>query len=345
MVESYPISMERVKPIQRNPELIVIGSGPAGLSAAINAESERINTLVIDDRPEIGGQASLTSLIENYPGFPKGITGPDLMSRMIDQALHFDTQFMGPTRASRINSSNEGITVETDDGEMYEGEYVLISTGVERRPLKAKNVAAYKGRGVTYGPPGTPESYKNKTVVVIGAGNSAGQAAYKLSEFEACDVHVLMRGDNIEDGMSGYLIDKLQKPNVTIHTNTELTGVDGDGKLDRVGILNSKTNERSEIKAGEVFVFIGATPKTGWLPQSISRDSQGYILAGSDLSDEDRKAFEEQTKGRKPLAHETSQPGVFVAGDVRSGTNKRIALAVGDGVGVVPEIHILRSKK
>lgn len=326
-------------------ELIVIGSGPAGLSAAINAESERVNTVVLDDRPEIGGQASQTSLVENYPGFPHGITGPDLMSAMIDQALHFDTQFYGPTRASTISAIDEGIIVGTDDGDMYEGKYVLISTGVERKPLKARNVAAYKGRGVTYGPPGSPESYENKTVVVIGAGNSAGQAAYKLSEFNACDVHILIRGENIEDRMSGYLIDKLQKPNVTVHTNTELTGVDGDGKLERVGILNNQTKEQSGIKADEVFVFIGAEPKTLWLPDSIKRDPQGYVIAGSDLPDEVRGAFMEQTKGRKPLAHETSMPRVFTAGDVRVGTNKRIALAVGDGVGVVPEIHVLRSDR
>lgn len=345
MLEFEPMSAEKRRPAQTGSELIVIGSGPAGLSAAINAESERVNTLVIDDRPEIGGQASLTSMVVNYPGFPHGISGPNLMSAMIDQALLFDTQFIGPTRVNEITPTDDGIAVGTDDGEIYEGKYVLISTGVERRALKARNVAAYKGRGVNYGPPATPESYKNKSVIVIGAGNSAGQAAHRLSEFEACDVHMLIRGESIEEQMSGYLIDNLQKQNVSIHTNTELVGVDGDGRLDRVKIKNNKTEEETELKANEVFVFIGANPRTLWLPETIEHDERGYILAGSELPEDIRGNFIEQTKGRKPLSHETSMPGVFTAGDVRYGSIKRIASAVGDGVGVVTEVHALRATK
>lgn len=341
MLECRPMSERR-----RVPDFVVIGSGPAGVSAGMTASSERINTTVLDDRPGVGGQASETSAVKNFPGFPHGITGAELMSRMIDQALGFNTQFRGPTRADTISATDEGIIrVGTDDGDMYEGRYVLISTGVERKALQGTNVPAFKGRGVTYGPPSSPESYENKTVVVIGAGNSAGQAAFKLSEYKACDVHMLIRGDNIEEHMSGYLIDDLQRQNVTVHTDTELTGVYGDLKLEKVSIKNNKTDETADLKADEVFVFIGAVPKTLWLPESIKRDPRGYIIAGSDLSDEVRGAFMEQTKGRKPLAHETSMPGVFVAGDVRAGTIKRIGSAVGDGIGVVPEIHALRSDR
>ncbi|MEO6508621.1 MAG: NAD(P)/FAD-dependent oxidoreductase [Patescibacteria group bacterium] len=339
------MSIERGFSPQRTNELIVVGSGPAGLSAAIGGGSERLNTLVLDDRHDVGGQASLTSMIRNYPGFPHGVTGPDLMGAMTDQALGFGTQFIGPSRVTNISQTAEGLSVVTEDNEFYEAKFVLISIGVDRKPLKGRNVAAYKGRGVNYGPPSSPESYKNKRVVVIGSGNSAGQAAYKLSEYENCEVHILIKGDSIEDNMSGYLIDELQKRNVIVHTNTQLTGVDGDGKLERVGIVDNKTQESTELNASEVFVFIGAVPKTHWLPEAIRRDSQGYVLAGSGLPEDVRGEFIEQTKGRKPLAHETSMPRVFVAGDVRSGTNKRIALAVGDGTGVVPEIHELRAHR
>jgi thioredoxin reductase (NADPH) len=330
---------------ERIHDLIIIGGGPAGLSAAINAESERVDTLVVDDSPQIGGQAGTTSLIENYPGFPQGINGPDLMARIVDQALRFDTEFMGPTRISGIERTETGLMiVHADDREVFQGRYVLLSTGVETRQLRARNVAAYRGRGVTYGPPSQSVDYHNKTVYIVGGGNSAGQAAYKLSEFDACDVHILIRGDSVEENMSGYLIDKLKtKSNIIIHTNTELSGVDGNGHLDKVTLLNKTDNTTSEEKADGVFVFIGAVPKTNWLSPAILRDEQGFVLAGSDLSEDARSIFVEQTKGRKPYGHETSMPGVFVAGDVRSGTGKRVALAVGDGVAVVPEIHRLRS--
>ncbi len=328
-------------------DLIIIGGGPAGLSAAITGETERLDTLVIDDRPEIGGQAGTTSLIENYAGFPRGISGPQLMANIVDQALRFHTDFMGPSRACGIERTDQGIIVVTaDDGEKFYGRHVLLSTGVETRQLKARNMAAYRGRGVTYGPPHPNADCRDKTIYIIGGGNSAGQAAFKLAEFETCNVHMVIRGEGIEKDMSGYMVDKIDsKPNINILNHTELEGVDGDddGHLDRVTLLNNSNQTTSQERADGVFVFIGAVPMTEWLSKTLLRDEPGFVLAGSDLPEDARKKFIEETKGRKPYGHETSMPGVFVAGDVRSGTKKRIALAVGDGAGVVPELHNLRS--
>ncbi|HEY5441940.1 MAG TPA: FAD-dependent oxidoreductase [Candidatus Saccharimonadales bacterium] len=326
-------------------DLIVIGGGPAGLSAAITAETERVDTVVIDNSHTLGGQAGTTSLIENYPGFPNGITGPELMARIVDQALRFSTKIWGPSRADTIEPVDEGILVRTDDGDEYLGNVALLSTGVDLKQLKANRVAAYRGRGVNYGPPPTSANYQGKTMVVIGGANSAGQAAVNLSEFAACEVHMLVRGDSIEDKMSGYLIDKIaEKKNITVHTRTELTGVDGDGRLSEVSIEH-RDNGSATMKADEVFVFIGAIPKTTWLPPDIVLDPMKFVVAGGDLSADAREAFVERTKGRAPYAHETSMPRLFVAGDVRCGTNKRVALAAGDGAGVIPEVHNLRAYK
>jgi len=175
----------------------------------------------------------------------------------------------------------------------------------------------------------------------VGGANSAGQAAVYLSDFEACTVHMLIRGSNIEDKMSGYLVDKVvTRDNIQVHTNTELVGVDGDGRLEKVTIKNDEGV--TEMRADEVFVLIGSVPKTHWLPDEVARDKDGFVMAGSDLSTDVRAKFAEQTNGRQPLAHETSMPGLFVAGDVRCGTYKRVALAAGDGAGVIPELHRLR---
>lgn len=323
-------------------DLIIVGSGPAGLSAAIYGASERLKTLVVDDRERIGGQAGTSSFIENYPGF-KGISGPDLMANITDQALGFDTDFMGPSRVTKLEKTDEGFLVSTDGDEEYQGKNVLLSTGVQVRHLKAKNLAAYRGRGVTYGSPDLNVQYKDKTVVVVGAGNSAGQAAFKLAD--ACEVNILIRGDSIENDMSGYLIDKIdtRKDKIHVMTNKELRGVDGNGHLSSVTIFDNNTQETMEMKADEVFVFIGSVPQTSWLKGTVERDQRGYIITGSDLLPEAREAFKELTKGRYPSGRETSLPGVFAAGDVRAGTDKRVVLAAGDGAGVVPEVHRYRA--
>ena len=319
-------------------DLVIVGAGPAGLSAAITAESERIDSLLLDSSSRLGGQAGTSSFIENYAGFPEGISGDELMARMVDQALKFDTEFIAPARVEDINWSDEGILVRTDDAETFLGRAALLSTGVEYRRLKARNLAAYLGRGATYGTPHRRDVYRDSKIFIIGGANSAGQAAVYLSDFEACEVHLLIRGPNIEDKMSGYLVDKvLSKDGIHVHTNTELVGVDGNGRLEKVTVKHDDNTENME--ADEVFVLIGSVPKTNWLPDTVTRDEQGFVMAGGDIPPEVRAVFAEKSGGRQPFSHETSMPGLFVAGDVRCGTNKRVALAAGDGAAVIPELH------
>lgn len=330
----------------KNPEvhdLVVIGGGPAGLTAAMTAETERLDAIVLDSGPQVGGQAGTTSLIRNYPGFPKGVSGPELMANIVDQALEFDTEFIGPTRVINLHPQAEGILVQTEDGDEYLGSVALLSMGVEPRHIKARNLAAYVGRGATYGAP-TLNTPQEGHVFVIGGANSAGQAAEYLSSYETCKVHLLVRGDSIEDKMSGYLVDevmeKVNQEKIVIHTQAELIGVNGNGHLEKVVVKQG--DETIEMPANEVYVLIGSEPKTLWLPNGVERDGLGFITAGSDISEKRRAGFIEET-GRPPYAHETAIPRLFVAGDVRCGTNKRIALAIGDGAAVIPEIHNLRA--
>jgi thioredoxin reductase (NADPH) len=317
-------------------DLIVVGSGPAGLSGAINAESEGIDTLVLDagDRP--GGQAGTSTCIENYPGFPGGVTGQRLMSSMVDQALGFTTEFLAPVQAEGITPTGEGYAV-TDDRDTFLGSAVLLGTGVQYRRLKVPNLAAYLGRGVHYGSPRLSEEYEGKELLVVGGANSAGQAAMHLSKFTECAVHMVVRGQGLSVGMSEYLSDRIdQTPNVQVHTETEVVGVDGDGRLKEVMLKHGDRVNR--VPADELFILIGAQPKTTWLPDAITTDKIGFVQTGGDIPAEARDAFYEAT-GRQPFAHETGMPGIFVAGDVRFGTTKRVAAAVGDGATAIPELH------
>lgn len=316
--------------------MVIVGAGPAGLSAAINAESERLDTVVLDGRDRLGGQAGTSSLIENLPGFPDGITGEDLTARMIAQALKFQTEFRAPVQVESITTAEEGIIV-SDDTENFLGRTALVCCGVEYRRLNARNLAAYLGRGVHYGTPNIRAVYEDKKIFVVGGANSAGQTAMHLSKFTGCKVHMLVRGESIEDKMSGYLVDRVAaNSNIQVHTQTEVVGVDGDGHLRKV--IFETDGVEQEMPADELFVLIGATPKTNWLPDRVARDADGFIKAGSDIPADVRAEFVDLT-GRQPFGHETSVPGLFVAGDVRCGTTKRVAGAVGDGAIVVPEVH------
>jgi thioredoxin reductase (NADPH) len=317
-------------------DLIVVGGGPAGLSAAINAESERVNTIVLDSAYQFGGQAGTSSLIENYPAFPEGVSGKRLASLMIDQALKFDTEFLAPWRAKEIEKTDEGLVV-SDGGEQILGKAVLLSSGVEYRRLVVPNLAAYLGRGVSYGSPRPADIYDEKQVYVVGGANSAGQAAMHLSKFTNCTVNMLVRGKSIEDKMSSYLHERISETeNIEVHTETEIESVDGDGHLKEIVVRTPGGNET--LSADELFIMIGAAPRTDWLPGVITRDNAGFVKAGADIEEEGRHEFLDST-GRLPLTHETVIPGLFTAGDVRFGTTKRVASAVGDGATVIPDVH------
>jgi thioredoxin reductase (NADPH) len=324
-------------------DLVVIGAGPAGLNAALTAQSERIKTMVVDGGVRVGGQAATSSKIENYAGFPDGISGHDLTALMVKQALKFNTTFMGPSRVTDVLPVEEGMLVCTDEGEKYLGQVALLTTGVEYKSLKARNMSAYTGLGVNYGPAPIAADYSDKKVIVIGGANSAGQAAVNFSAFQACEVDLIIRAASIEEKMSGYLIDQIaERENINVQTSTEVIGVDGNGTLNKATLYNNGTKEARDVDVDEIFVFIGSIPKTLWLPDAVLRDEKGFVMSGVDLPAEQREEFMKQTGGRPPFGHETSMPGLFVAGDVRSGIPKRVNIATGDGANAVVEIHSYR---
>jgi thioredoxin reductase (NADPH) len=317
-------------------DLVIVGSGPAGLSAAVGAESEHIDTLVLDRKRRLGGQAGTSSLIENFPGFPDGVTGPELTSLMTDQALKFDTEFMAPVQIEGIESVNGLIALDSETGR-FTGRAALLGCGVEYRPLRVRNLAAYLGRGVTYGSPNMNTVFEDRKIYVVGGANSAGQAAVHLSQYTDCTVEMLVRGQDPAEKMSGYLLDKIkERGNISVRTETEVVGVNGNKCLKELTLKTRGTEDT--VPADELFILIGADPRTKWLPEDVVRDKLGFVVAGNNLPGETIEEFLEKHK-RTPFAHETSRAGLFVAGDIRSGSIKRVASAVGDGMGVVPEIH------
>jgi thioredoxin reductase (NADPH) len=323
-----------------NPEindLVIVGSGPAGLSAAVSAASEGLRTLVIDGNYQLGGQAATTSKIENYAGFPNGITGKDLMFAMVDQAIKFGAEIQAPLQAEGIEVTDQAMEVRDDGVETILGHAVLISCGVQYRRHPGRNMSGYLRRGVSYGAPDTSSKYSGKKLFVVGGANSAGQAAMHLSQFGDCKITLLVRGDTIEGKMSAYLAERIKAAkNIEVHTQTEVVEAHGSGGLEAITVKRPGETER--LEADRVFLLIGAVPKTKWLPEKITRDKHGFIQAGSDIPRETREQFVDEN-GRPPYAHETCMPGLFVAGDVRSNSVNRVAGAAGDGAGVVSELH------
>lgn len=318
-------------------DLVIVGSGPAGLSAAVSAASEGLGTLVIDGSYQLGGQAATTTKIENYAGFPEGITGRDLMFAMVDQAIKFGAEIQAPLQAEGITVTDKAIEVRDDGVETILGHAVLISCGVQYRRHPGRNVSGYLRRGISYGSPDPSSKYSGKKMFVVGGANSAGQAAMHLSQFEDCNINLLVRGDDIGSRMSAYLAERIEATNnIVVHSQTEVIEAHGAGRLEAITINHS--GETEKLEADRVFLLIGAVPKTKWLPDKITRDGHGFIQAGSDIPREVREQFVEEN-GRPPYAHETCMPGLFVAGDVRSNSVNRVAGAAGDGAGVVSELH------
>ena len=314
-------------------DLVIVGAGPAGLSAAVYAASEGLRTVVVDGANQPGGQAGTSSKIENYLGFPKGVSGADLTSLAVAQAYNFGVDFRMPFRVDTIRNSSEHKTIVADDGEEIICSYVILALGVSYIPLRAKSLPLYLGRGVSYGSPQYDQQhFTNKKVFVVGGANSAGQAAVYLSSCPSCEVNLLIRGPSIEDKMSNYLIQNLAgRPNVKILTNSQLSEVRGDGLLQEAYI--EQGGEGQWMPADNIFVLIGAKPKTQWLSECISTDRQGFILTGAEV------VRDLWIKDMPPLPLETSCQGIFAAGDIRSGSQKRVASAVGEGANAVSNIH------
>lgn len=323
------------KPIENKVyDLAVIGAGPAGLAAAVYGSSEGLDTIILE-KEALGGQAGCSSKIENYTGFPLGLSGRELACRANIQAQKFGSQFCLTSEVLDLKSADEGYLLKLNNNEQVRTKSVLISTGVSYRKLPVAGIEDYEGTGVYYSATKVEAQLcQGAIVIIVGGGNSAGQAAVFLSQF-ADKVLILIRKDNLAKKMSSYLLDRVKKiKNVEILTHTEVTGVKGDSVLTHAEITNNQTDEKQELEVCGIFIFIGAKAHTDWLPEQIETDEKGYIKTGLDVKDSPHWKAD-----RQPFFLETSCQGIFTAGDVRSDSIKRVASAVGEGSMAVKFVH------
>jgi thioredoxin reductase (NADPH) len=315
-------------------DLVVVGAGPAGLAAAVYGASEGLNTAVLEHTAP-GGQAGGSMRIENYLGFPTGLTGSELAGRAILQANKFGVHLSVPTLVDRLAFENAYTVVHVDGGATVTAKCLLIATGADYRRLDVEGSERFEGTGVYYAATvAEGQLCEGSQVVVVGGGNSAGQAAVFLSG-HARKVLLVIRGDDLRKNMSSYLVRRIeQTPNIELLSNTTIRRMNGNSHLASVELVNSKTGEERTVATPGVFSFIGADPRTGWLPPEIERDAKGFVRTGGDLAKSPH-----WTGGRLPFLLETSRPGVFAAGDVRSGSVKRVASAVGEGAMAVQFVH------
>jgi len=315
-------------------DLVVVGAGPAGLAAAVYAASEGLSTAVLE-RTGPGGQAGHSMRIENYLGFPTGVAGSELADRAVVQAGKFGARLVVPTPVTGLTFENAYPVLRLDGGETVTAKCLLIATGADYRRLAAEGCEQFEGSGVYYAATSTEAPLcRAAEVVVVGGGNSAGQAAVFLSGI-ARKVYLVIRGDNLYKDMSSYLVRRIeQTSNIEVLLNATVRRMLGDRHLNAVEIVNHKTDETRRLETPALFSFIGAVPRTDWLPAEIERDDKGFVRTGSALAQSLH-----WTARRPPFLLETSRPGVFAAGDVRSGSVKRVASAVGEGAMAVAFVH------
>jgi thioredoxin reductase (NADPH) len=326
-------------------DVAVIGAGPAGLAAAVYAASEGLSVVVLDGKGP-GGQAGTTSRIENYFGFPTGITGEALAGRGFVQAEKFGAEVAVPRRATGFECGAAQLTVVVDGQERLAARTVVVATGAHyNKPDDIPNLEQFAGRGVYYAATHMEgQLCADREVIVVGGGNSAGQAAVFLSD-HASQVHVLVRSTGLAASMSDYLIQRIAtEPNITLHTETELVSLLGTDALTGVSWRNRRSGAVEERAIQHVFLFCGAKPNTDWLGDCLALDSAGFVKTGSDLTADDLREGEWPLQ-RPPLRLETSHPGVFAVGDVRSGSVKRVAAAVGEGSSAVQLIHLFLAEQ
>ncbi|MGH9588887.1 MAG: FAD-dependent oxidoreductase [Terracidiphilus sp.] len=319
-------------------DLVIVGAGPAGLAAAVYGASEGLRTLLLD-RHAPGGQAGSSSRIENYLGFPAGVSGSELTRRAVTQAQRLGAEFLAPLEVTgmRLDGGYKRLTLA--DGREVVTRALLASTGMLYREHPAPGIADHRGAGVYYGAAATEAgAIRDRRVLVVGGGNSAGQAAVYLSRY-ARDVEIVVRREGLRETMSQYLIEQIEKtPNIHLHTRTEVARVEGNGHVERVMLVSLEGGSDCAEEAEALFIFIGTRPRSDWLPAEVLRDDKGFVLTGRDLiaADGYARVWKEQ---RDPLVLETSVPGVFAAGDLRAGAMNRVASAVGEGSMVVRLAH------
>ncbi len=320
-------------------DLVIVGAGPAGLAAAVYGASEGLNTVVLE-KTAPGGQAGCSSKIENYMGFPTGLSGTDLANRAMMQAEKFGAEFSTPAEVVGLEFDSSYNVLNLASGESVTAKCVLIATGVSYSKLNVEGSERFEQGGIYYSAT-TMEAQmcRNSIVVVVGGANSAGQAAVFLSEYVK-QVLLLIRDHDLSKKMSQYLVRRIeQTDNIELLTNSEISKMNGDNVLRSVEIRNNKTNQTKTMETKAVFIFIGATPHTDWLPAEIDVDDKGFVKTGSQVADSNT-----WNASRQPFLLETSRPGVFAAGDVRLDSIKRVASAVGEGSMTVQFVHQILSK-
>jgi thioredoxin reductase (NADPH) len=319
-------------------DLVIVGAGPAGLAAAVYGASEGLRTLLLD-RHAPGGQAGTSSRIENYLGFPAGVSGSELTRRALAQAQRLGAEFLAPLEVTGVAIDGGYKRLALSDSREIVTRALLACTGMLYREHPAAGIAEHTGAGVYYGAATTEASaFRDRRVIVAGGGNSAGQGAIYLARY-ASEVEIVIRRDSLRDTMSQYLIEQIEKtPNIRLTPRTEIERVEGEGRVERVTLVSLDDGAATSQDIDALFIFIGTRPRSDWLPAEVLRDAKGFVLTGRDLMATDgySRMWKEQ---REPLVLETSVPGVFAAGDLRAGAMNRVASAVGEGSMVVRLAH------
>lgn len=319
-------------------DVAIIGAGPAGLASAVYGGSEGLRTLLIEKRAP-GGQAGTSSRIENYLGFPKGLSGSDLARRAITQATRFGVEFLSPQEVTGIEVKDQYKILSMADGTKVNARAVVITTGVNYRKLNSRGISDFTGAGIYYGAAMTEaRACEEKEIYIVGGGNSAGQAAMYLSNY-ARNVYIMIRGESLKKSMSAYLIEQIdQTSNITVLNHTEVEEACGDDRLKSLILKNNRDDSTREAEADGLFIFIGARPYTDWIKAGIIKNDRGFVETGREL-----QQYSDFAKvwnlNRQPYLLETCSPGIFAAGDVRAGAMNRVASAVGEGSMAIKYVH------
>ncbi|MEP7292850.1 MAG: FAD-dependent oxidoreductase, partial [Chloroflexota bacterium] len=333
--ESVGLKSQATQPFY---DLAIVGAGPAGLAAAVYGASEGLRTILIE-REAPGGQAGTSSRIENYLGFPRGVSGSELARRAFEQAIRFGVEILTPAEVMTVKIQDQYRILSLSDGSEISCHALMIATGVSYRRIEVMGCDALTGAGIYYGAAMTEApSVQGQDVFIVGAGNSAGQAAMYFSKY-ARTVYMVVRGDSLGKSMSQYLVNQIEATeNIKTLTFTEVMAVHGEEHLEAVTLINTQSRETEKYDAAALFVFIGAQPRTDWLEGVVERDQHGFVVTGNDLI-RDGKPPKGWKLERLPFLLEASVPGIFVAGDVRHRSVKRVASAVGEGSIAVQFIH------